>query len=115
MIRFPYTTQVLKVVQPLGTFFVAVLPADLLLEVADSDRLAAVASEDGDGYSVTGTQREKQDKRFTEIANYINRVDAAFPNSIILAANYNADYGLDQDEIESGELPDIPAVRNEED
>jgi DNA phosphorothioation-associated DGQHR protein 1 len=47
--------------------------------------------DDGETYEVTGTQRLRQPKRLNDIANYINRDDSAFPNSIILAANYRED------------------------
>lgn len=108
MMQFPYETHALRVEQPIGTFFVAVLPAELLLQVATSDRMRARMNEDGNGYHLEGTQRIIQDKRLTEIANYIGRVDAAFPNSIIIAANYDRDTGFDQ-----GELEDI--VTDEQD
>ncbi|MBR1285362.1 DGQHR domain-containing protein [Bradyrhizobium sp. AUGA SZCCT0177] len=98
MIQFPHTTPVLKVEQPLGTFFVAVLSAELLLRVAESERLRAAMNETGEGYTLSGTQRMQQEKRFTEIANYIDRVDAAFPNSIILAANFEPGAAVDLDE-----------------
>lgn len=97
---FPFETPALRVDQRLGTFYVAVLPAELLLQVAVSDRLRATLNPDGEGYELEGTQRITSDKRLHEIAAYINRVDAAFPNSIILAANYDPETGFDQDERE---------------
>lgn len=97
---FPFETPALRVDQRLGTFYVAVLPAELLLQVAVSDRLRATLNADGDGYELEGTQRITSDKRLTEIADYINRVDSAFPNSIILAANYDPETGFDQGERE---------------
>ena len=100
MVNFPYKTSALRVDQRLGTFYVAVLPAELLLRVAFSDHMHARMNTDGSGYSLTGTQRVVQDKRLTEIANYINRADAAFPNSIILAANHDVDTGFDRGEVE---------------
>ncbi len=80
--------------------YVAVLPAELLLQVAASDRLRATMNEDGSGYTLEGTQRLIQDKRLGEIAAYINRVDSAFPNTIIVAANYDLETGFDQGELE---------------
>lgn len=97
---FPYETRALRVDQRLGTFYVAVLPAELLLQVSASDRMSAKIKEDGSGYTLEGTQRLIQDKRLYEIANYINRVDSAFPNSIIIAANYDMKTGFDQGERE---------------
>ena len=100
MISFPYETHALRVDQRLGTFYVVVLPAELLLQVAASDRIRATLNADGNGYTLEGTQRIIQDKRLSEIADYINRVDATFPNSIIIAANYDIETGFDQGELE---------------
>jgi len=97
-ISFPVEVQALRVNQPLGTFFVAVLPAELLLIVAESDVMSAHYDEKALGYRLEGTQRLPQEKRLTQIADYIDRTDSAFPNSIILAANYNRSIGIDQDE-----------------
>jgi hypothetical protein len=77
-----------------------VLPAELLLQVAASDRMSATMKPDGSGYELDGTQRLIQDKRLSEIAAYINRVDSSFPNSIIVAANYDHKTGFDQGELE---------------
>ena len=104
MVNFPFETYALRVEQRMGAFFVAVLPAELLLQVAASDRMRATMNPDGNGYNLKGTQRMIQDKRLNEIASYIGRVDAAFPNSIIVAANYDMSTGFDQ-----GELEDIAA------
>ena len=100
MPMFPYETVALRVEQRLGTFYVTVLPAELLLQVAASDRMSATMNADGNGYYLKGTQRAIQDKRLNEIANYISRVDSTFPNSIIVAANYNLSTGFDQGEVE---------------
>lgn len=97
---FPYETRALRVDQRMGTFYVAVLPAELLLQVAASDRMRAIMNPDGSGYALKGTQRLIQDKRLNEIADYINRMDSTFPNSIIVAANYDLNTGFDQGELE---------------
>ena len=103
---FPFETRALRVDQRLGTFYVAVLPAELLLQVAASDRMRAMINPDGSGYELKGTQRIVQDKRLNEIADYINRMDSAFPNSIIIAANYDPTSGFDQGELEHIEEED---------
>ncbi|AXS40167.1 DNA phosphorothioation-associated DGQHR protein 1 [Breoghania sp. L-A4] len=112
---FPYETHALRVDQRLGTFFVVALPAELLLQVAASDRMRATMKQDGSGYTLEGTQRLIQDKRLNEIASYINRVDSAFPNSIIVAANYDIDTGFDQGELEymSSDEEGVPLVRSD--
>ncbi|TIM38464.1 MAG: DGQHR domain-containing protein [Mesorhizobium sp.] len=94
---FPFSTKAVRVDQPLGSFFVVALPAELLLSVAFSDAMVATLRSDGDGYDLDGTQRLSQPKRLVQIGQYIDRSDAAFPNSIILAANFRQD-GLIEDE-----------------
>src|SRR3989344_1980881 len=94
MITFPYEARALRVDQPLGTYYVTVLPARLLLDVAYSHAMTARLNPDGVGYTVDGTQRLSQPKRLDQITDYIDRFDAAFPNSIILAANFDAETGL---------------------
>lgn len=90
MIQFPYTTTVIEVSQPLATFYVAVLPAELLLQTSFSDTLKAIRDQTG-AYSLQGVQRLIDDDRIKAIGSYISRTDSAFPNSIILAANYLTD------------------------
>lgn len=96
MISFPYSVPALRIEQPLGTYYVAVLPARVLLETAYSDRLRAIPDQ-GNGYTLEGTQREISVVRLKQIARYINRYDSAFPNSIILAANFRDEDGLVED------------------
>ena len=90
MIQFPFSTTVIEVSQPLATFYVAVLPAELLLQTSFSDTLRAIRDETG-AYSLQGVQRLIDDDRIKAIGSYISRTDSAFPNSIILAANYLVD------------------------
>jgi len=74
----------LKVNQPLGEFFVISISAKALLDVSFSEPLQYV----GSNGELRGSQRPKDPKRLKEIATYIESVEMAFPNSIILAANY---------------------------
>lgn len=98
MINYPVVVPALKVDQQLGTYYVAVLPAQLLLETCYSDRLRAIAEPDGVSYKLDGTQRGLDPERLSSIARYISRVDSAFPNSIILAANFSeADGTIEED------------------
>ena len=96
--EYPFEARVLRVSQPIGTFYITALPARLLLDVAYSDAMQAVAQTDGSGYIVEGTQRLPNPKRLPQIAGYIDRVDAAFPNSLILAANFRQDTGFLEDD-----------------
>ncbi len=79
----------LKVNQPLGSFFVVSISAEKLLELTFSEPMKYIDSKG----NVQGNQRLKDEKRLKEIATYIETVEMAFPNSIILSANYNQ-FGL---------------------
>src|SRR5690554_2053485 len=82
---YPKKYNALKVSQPFGEFFVISIKAIDLLEVTFSDVLRY--NEDG---SLSGSQRLLDEKkRLKEISDYIDSQDLAFPNSIIIAANYN--------------------------
>lgn len=84
--------------QPLGEFCVTSLPAGFLLEVCYSDPFRLEGFSDGAGYELSGSQRELRDFRLSEIGRFIDTVDAAFPNSIILAANYRDDGQLETED-----------------
>lgn len=95
---FPVRTPVLKVVQPLGEFFAAILPANLLLEVTFSDPLKILGFSASGQYELKGNQRRLVQERLRAIGRYIDTVEAAFPNSIILAANYRETGELEDDD-----------------
>ena len=82
----------IRVEQPLGEFYAVAIPAKHLLEVCYTDRLRAIA--EGESYRLVGSQRLIREARLKEIGRYINTTEAAFPNSIILAANYSETTGL---------------------
>ena len=98
MNTFPIRTPVLRAIQPLGEFFIAVLPAKLLLQVTYSDPLRITGFSDGDGYELQGHQRRLVQDRLKAIGQFIDTVEAAFPNSIILAANYKENGELEEKE-----------------
>ena len=98
MSDFPLVVNALRIEQPIGTFYVVVLKARTLLDVAYSDVLTAQLRTGESSYELNGTQRLVQPKRLQVIADYINRTDAAFPNSIILAANFRSSDGMIEDD-----------------
>jgi DNA phosphorothioation-associated DGQHR protein 1 len=98
MTTYPISVKALRVTQPLGIYYVAVIPARVLLDVAFSDVLSASLEDGEEKYTLDGTQRLVQPKRMQLIADYIDRTDAAFPNSIILAANFRKEDGLIEDD-----------------
>ena len=105
--NYPFSLQGLIISQPFGDFFVAPISARVLMEVAYSDRLTAVRQVNG-SYKVEGSQRKLAERRLKEIGEFIGTPTAAFPNSIILAANYREDDGLieERDELKWSISPD---------
>ncbi|WP_273015977.1 MULTISPECIES: DNA phosphorothioation-associated DGQHR protein 1 [Leeuwenhoekiella] len=78
-----------KIDQPLASFFVTKIKAEDLLEISFSEELQYV----NDSGELKGNQRKQDEKRLKSIARYIDSVEMSFPNSIILAVNYNRDTG----------------------
>ncbi|MBI3245424.1 MAG: DGQHR domain-containing protein [Deltaproteobacteria bacterium] len=99
MPTFPLTLPAIKVTQPLGEFFVVALDATTLLQVTflDPTRIEKVDTK-AFWYSLLGAQRQSSPRRAKQIGKYIDTEEAAFPNSIILAANYINDGELQEDE-----------------
>ena len=99
MPTFPLSLPALRVNQPLGEFYVLAIEAGLLREITfidptriqDADRQRFL-------YNLLGAQRQSSIRRAKQIANYINTVEAAFPNSVILAANY-INFGVLQEDV----------------
>lgn len=105
MNAFPLSVPAIRIDQPMGAFFATTLTARVLLDIAFSDVLRAERDSGTEVYLVAGTQRLQDPRRLNAIAAYINRSDASFPNSIILAANYRQDGRIEGDaETEGQEL-----------
>lgn len=71
---------VMEVQQPLGSFYVGVMPAKELRRIAAAD-----TRRQRDIETFTGIQRELNEKRQKEIRQYISSFDASFPNSFIIS------------------------------
>lgn len=99
MASFPLHLPAIRVSQPLGDFFVVSLDAATLQEVTflDPTRISSV-NKGKFWYNLLGAQRPSSERRAKQIANYINTIESAFPNSIILAANYIENGELQEDE-----------------
>lgn len=96
---YPIRVPALRVEQPLGQFYAASLPARCLLETSYAEPLRVhLTDTSAVGFGLTGGQRERKLARLKEIGSFINTVESAFPNSIILAANYREDGGLEEAE-----------------
>lgn len=84
---YPISFPVIEVTQPIGDFYIASIPVHILLDTCYSDRLRAIKKPDG-SYELEGNQRAQNPTRLKQIADYINTSEMAFPNSIILSANF---------------------------
>ena len=88
--KYPLEVPAIRILQPLGEFYVTSLSARVLLDLTFSEPLRVVEEEEKEmRVSLRGTQRPEKPRRLQEIARFIETTEAAFPNSIILAANYN--------------------------
>jgi DNA phosphorothioation-associated DGQHR protein 1 len=81
-----------KVSQPFQDFYAVRLNSDYLLERSYSK------AADFDGADISGNQRKITNKRLNEIGEFIDSDEATFPNSIIVAANYNKNDTLVDDD-----------------
>lgn len=86
------TFKAIRVDQPFDSFFVFKMSAFDLLKVSFSDPLRYEEDK-----SLVGNQRDLRKERIKEIGEYIEGVDAAFPNSIIVSANYEIDGSICED------------------
>lgn len=98
-INFPITSPAIRIMQPFGEFYITKLSARVLLEVSYSDPLRIAETKSSNFlYPLIGAQRKQRLNRLKEIGRYINTVEAAFPNSIILGVNYDEEGNLEEDD-----------------
>jgi DGQHR domain-containing protein len=70
-----------RVTQPIGVFYVGVLPASTLRRNAQPETRKLLDSQENS----SGIQRVISEERVKEIRQYLHTADASFPNSIILS------------------------------
>lgn len=90
----------IRVTQPLCDFYITSIKARDLQKFAFSEQLQYIG-EDG---ILNGSQRKIDDRRLGEIGKYIDSVEMSFPNTIILAVNYNEEGVLIDDENERWDI-----------
>jgi DGQHR domain-containing protein len=78
--------RVLRVVQPIGEFFIASIDAKDLVAISYSD-VRRLVSESRDVEKYLGIQRPIDPKRIKQLKKYISGRDATFPTSIIVAVD----------------------------
>ncbi|MDY3205037.1 MAG: DGQHR domain-containing protein [Arcobacter sp.] len=103
---FPIKIPAIRVEQPLGVFYVVTISAETLLKICytvetrilEDGNTEFIKKESNTFKSVlnkiTGTQRQIKPDRLKEIKEYSETVNASFPNSIILGANFDEDGNL---------------------
>lgn len=99
MNAFPIRLPAIRVKQTLGEFYALAIPARLLRDVVflDPTRISSV-DKNNFLYRLLGSQRDASSTRARSIAKYIDTVESAFPNSVILSANYDDKGSLVEDE-----------------
>lgn len=85
---------VLRINQPIGTFFLGVLDSKRVCEITDFDVRRLLKEREFETY--LGIQRPLNKVRVKEIQQYVATVDACFPTSVVLSvsgdcATYNGD------------------------
>lgn len=77
-----YEFLAMKVAQPFADYYACVIPSNILKEVSFSLKAKNING------LIQGVQRSINPKRLHEISKFIDGESAAFPNSIILGANF---------------------------
>ncbi len=83
--RRSLTFYALKISQPIGDFYSAVIPADRLAEICYFD-IRGLTQRD-DFAEFMGIQRELDAKRVADIKRYVRTLDPSFPTAIVLAVD----------------------------
>jgi DGQHR domain-containing protein len=78
-----FSFPVLRVVQPVGVFFLGVLDAKRLCEITEFDVRRIFKERDLEKY--LGIQRPLNPKRVKEIQQYVTTLDACFPTAVLLS------------------------------
>ena len=80
------TFTAIQVVQPIGTFYMASIPARELVGITYSD-IRRLAEEDRDVERYLGMQRPLSPTRVKAIRRYLESPDATFPTAVLIAVN----------------------------
>lgn len=113
----------LRVRQPIGEFWCAVIPARVLMIAASPDPLRMIVDEETPvtrpewyaGLRMVGSQRGLSAKKLEEIGQYVDAMDATFPNSVILSANSQVPDANGESGSRDPGVPGVPWRIEEED
>ncbi|MGD0098158.1 MAG: DGQHR domain-containing protein, partial [Terracidiphilus sp.] len=78
-----FSIPVLRVTQPIGSFFIGVIDRKRLCEITDFDVRRLIKERDFEKY--LGIQRPLDKSRVKEIREYVTTSDACFPTGVILS------------------------------
>lgn len=81
----PHRYKVIEVKQPLGAFYVFKISAFELRQLVDTEPYFLTL--DNNSFENEGIQRQFDENRGREIANFLKSTESALPNSIIIAGN----------------------------
>jgi DNA phosphorothioation-associated DGQHR protein 1 len=81
----------IRILQPLGEFYLTAIPAEVLLNVCFSHRHTRHEADDSGRVRDDGHQRRLDPKRLSDISRFLQTQDAALPGTIIIAANCTQD------------------------
>ncbi|MBK7482254.1 MAG: DGQHR domain-containing protein [Flavobacteriales bacterium] len=89
----------ISVDQPIGTFYICLIPYKILEQVAFPDALTLTdAGAPAKLLSINRCAKEFIKERRRKIGDYISTAEATFPNTIILAANITKDGSILEDD-----------------
>ena len=80
----PISIPVMKVVQPIGEFYIGAIPQQQLLKISYTEVRSFI---DGTQKDLAGIQRERSAKRLKELTDYVRYGYATFPTSVVLAVD----------------------------
>jgi len=83
---------ILEINQPIGVFYIGVLPAKVISSVSTVRKRAF---DPDSNLTSGGVQRDSSNSRIIEISNYCSDPDATFPTPIIIAVDSNSDCKYD--------------------
>lgn len=101
------------VTQPIGTFLVARMRWQDLKEIVFADIRRVISNQGSELGKYVGIQRELSPGRVKEIAEYVNTVDATFPNSIIVAVRQDGTHDTTEEGGVQDSLEFVPYDQDE--
>jgi DGQHR domain-containing protein len=104
------TIACIQIRQPIGPFYIAVIPSAELVKISFADR-RRILERQREIEVVSGIQREISPKRVAELKQYVTTMDACFPTGVILAIDSeNAKFDPGTSTIRIREIDDVAKI-----